>query len=185
MDDPTPDARWKMENHYYMLIGKKRKRYPEFSNNESRAKLIVFGVEVGGRWSIEATKFLSTLAKAKSLEELPHLRQSAFAMWHRRWSGMIGIAAQRALACSLLRLPEIHGAAGNLPFIDDVLAEGRYSNDFGGIEDECIDYSICNTILAGGPVHPYPGGGRLNTPAPSAPEGQGAADDPAGGSVED
>ena len=47
-------------------------------------------------------------------------------MWHRRWSGIIAIAAQRALACSLLNFPEVHGAGSNIPCVDDILAESRY-----------------------------------------------------------
>ena len=121
-----------------MLRAEKKKRdtYPEFGESGSRAKLIVFGVEVGGRWSKEASKFLSALARAKSQDEPSHLRHAAFSMWHRRWSGIIAIAAQRALAASLLLLPEVHGAGGAIPSLNDVLAEGRY-------EVETEDTLVC------------------------------------------
>ena len=75
----------------------------------------MFAIEVVGRWSDESTKFFSALARNKSREELPHLRQAVFSMWHRRWSGIICIAAQRVLAASLAGLPEVHGAGGNVP----------------------------------------------------------------------
>ena len=69
---------------------------------------------------------MSALACAKSQGEPSHLRQSAFSMWHRRWSGIIGIASQRALAASLLSHPEVYGAGENIPSLDEMLAENRY-----------------------------------------------------------
>ena len=99
-----------------------------------------------------------SLAREKSKEELPHLRAAAFSVWHRRWSSIIGISAQRALASSLLSLPKIFGAAEKVPSIDDVLAEGRY-------ETEVEHHSIREGVAEDRSSHedPYPGGGRLNT----------------------
>ena len=78
-------------------------------------------------------------------------------MWHRRWSGIISVAGQRGLAASLLSLPEVHGAGGNVPSLDDVLAEGRY-------EQEVEELPVEEQLLFGdGRENPYPGSGRLNT----------------------
>ena len=69
---------------------------------------------------------MSALARAKSRGEPVHLRQAAFSTWHRRWNTIISVAAQRALAASLISFPEVIGAGNNIPSLDDVLAEGRY-----------------------------------------------------------
>ena len=100
-------------------------------------------MEVGGRWSLEASKFISALARAKSREEPVHLRETAFSTWHRRWSRIISIVGQCILAASLLSLPEIRGAGANIPSVDVVLAEGRYEVELG---DETILTERDNTI---------------------------------------
>ena len=56
------------------LRAAKRKKvatYPELVGLHSRAKLVVLGVEVGGRWSDETRTFLSRLAKARARTEMP------------------------------------------------------------------------------------------------------------------
>ena len=50
---------------------KKVRAYPELVGPNSRAQLVVLAVEVGGRWSGETRAFLSQLAKARALEEVP------------------------------------------------------------------------------------------------------------------
>ena len=85
-------------------------------------------------------------------------------MWHRRWSGIIGIAGQRALATSLLSLLEVYGAGETIPSLDEVLAEGRYV-----LETD-------DTPTSGGSgasVDPYPGSSQLNTSTPGASGGAG------------
>ena len=67
------------------------------------------------------------------------MRQAAFSMWHRRWSAIISIAARRALAASLLSLPEIFGAGGDIPSFDDILGERRYEVE---VEDRSISESV-------------------------------------------
>ena len=47
---------------------RKERRYPELVGPRSRARLVVFAVEVG-RWSTETMSFLAQLAKARSRQE--------------------------------------------------------------------------------------------------------------------
>ena len=58
--DGTPHPRCAAEDG--IALGhaekKKRERYPELNDQNGRSRLIVFGVEVGGRWSSEASTFL-------------------------------------------------------------------------------------------------------------------------------
>ena len=169
---------------------KKHTTYPEFSREGSRAKLIVFAVEVGGRWSEEGSKFLIALVRAKSYSEPLHLQQSAFMAWHQRWRSLISTAGQRAFGASLLSLPEVHGAGGNIPSLDEVLAEGRYLTEFDeesihleegldgsvepqdGIQIQSTGHGMiappgaARGALDTSPCereYPYPGGSRLNT----------------------
>ena len=75
-------------------------------------RLVVFGIEVGGRWNGEARDLLRALARAKARERPQCLRASALQAFHQRWSGVVAVAAQRAAP----PLPEVlaaarHGAA--------------------------------------------------------------------------
>ena len=66
-------------------------------------RLVVLGCEVGGRWYPEALRILGSLAEVKSQEAPSLLRQSIRMAWHRRWLGLLSVAAQTALADSLLK----------------------------------------------------------------------------------
>ena len=68
-----------------------------------RARLLVLGCEVGGRWDPEALAVLRTMAEHKSEQATALLRRSACLAWHRRWLSLLSVAAQRALAETLLR----------------------------------------------------------------------------------
>ena len=60
---------------------------------------MVLGCEVGGRWSIEASSFLSALAEATRCEpEVEVVRKSAMVVWLRRWSVLMACTAARAFA---------------------------------------------------------------------------------------
>ena len=52
---PLATARWRKE-----------RRYPELVGPGARPRLVVLGVEVGGRWSAETTGFLGALARPNS-----------------------------------------------------------------------------------------------------------------------
>ena len=82
----------------------KERKYAELVNGD-RCRLVVVGVETGGRWSDEAVTFLDHLASARAREP-PILRGSAFFMWRRRWSRMLAVACGRAFAQSLVSAAE-------------------------------------------------------------------------------
>ena len=67
-----------------------------------RCRLVVVGIETGGRWSGEARDFFDTLPLAKSREVPRVLRRSAHLAWRRRWMRMQAVACARALAASLV-----------------------------------------------------------------------------------
>ena len=112
----------------------RRKRevtYPEFEANR-RCRLIVCGLETGGRWGDEAIALLRGLAQAKAREVPPSLRGTTPAAYTCRWASLVAIAAQRALAASLLELPgggNDHTDDGN-PQLHSVLADARHEEDF-------------------------------------------------------
>ena len=74
---------------------KKTQTYPELVVPGGRARLVVLALEVGGRWSQEASTFVKLLAKAKPV------------FWTDAWSrrgGSIMACAVRSFASSLLGL---------------------------------------------------------------------------------
>ena len=79
----------------------------------SRALLL----EVRARWDSEAATFLRLLARARAA--------GTQAAWVLRWSGVISIAAQSALAATFLQLPAPSEpcAAGTPPALHEVLAD--------------------------------------------------------------
>ncbi len=104
---------------------RKERKYWELLRSR-RCRLVVLGLEVGGRWSDEALDFIRRLARAKAREHPPLLRASAQMAYSHRWTGLLAVAAQRALATTLLELPvDEVGADGELPLLEDVLHEGR------------------------------------------------------------
>ena len=105
---------------------KKEKTYPEFAGEHGRARLVVLGIEVGGRWSDEAVHFVRQLAKARSKNVVASLHQSAKLAWQRRWSVMLSVAAQRAVADSLLERRSCRVFDGSTPSVQDVLSGDRY-----------------------------------------------------------
>jgi len=91
-----------------------------------RCKLVVLAMEVGGRWSDEAVTFIRLLAKAKARSSPRILRKSVQAAFMHRWTGILSVAAQRALAATLLDAP-MPGAAEprDEPYLEDVLGDAR------------------------------------------------------------
>ena len=83
----------------------KERKYAELINGD-RCRLVVVGVETGGRWSDEPVTLLDHLASARAREAPPILRGSAFFMWRRRWSRMLAVACGRAFAQSLVSAAE-------------------------------------------------------------------------------
>ena len=92
-----------------------------------RCRLVVLALEVGGRWSEEAVTFVRLLAKAKARTVPQLLRTAAQAAFVHRWTGILAVAAQRALAATLLELPvdDAEGVDGDQPVLEDVLVAAR------------------------------------------------------------
>ena len=104
---------------------RKERRYPELAGAEGRARLVVLGGEVGGRFSDETAHFLRSLASAKVRGMPELLKGRAHAALMRRWSSMLGCTAARSYALSLLdRVPA--GAEGPIPSIHDIMRDHRH-----------------------------------------------------------
>ena len=127
--DGQPRGRSAREAGGVLEQAARRKRettYPELLAAR-RCRLVVFGVEVGGRWNGEARELLRALARAKARERPQWLRASAVQAFHQRWSGIIAVAAQRALAATLAGLPGacLDALDGTAPPWPEVLAAAR------------------------------------------------------------
>ena len=99
---------------------RKERRYPELVGPGARARLVVLGLEVGGRWSVETQIFLRLLARARARSEGYLMRRRAEHAWRLRWGSLLSCTAARAVAHSLLELPGAHGADGSCPPTHDV-----------------------------------------------------------------
>ena len=78
----------------------KERKYPELAGRGGRARLVVVGAEVGGRFSSETSQFLRGLVSAKVRGVPPNLKGKAAAAWMRRWSSMLGCGG-RQLFCTV------------------------------------------------------------------------------------
>ena len=81
--------------------------------------------ETGGRWSEEAWQFLCQLAFARARTAAPVLRAAAARGWVKRWSTLLALAAQTALASSLLYGTAETHLDGPCPTLDAVLTGDR------------------------------------------------------------
>ena len=89
---------------------------PLRGDGSARRRLVVAGVEVGGRWSHETKLLVSQLARAKARQEPWLLRRRSEQAWRLRWGSLIACA----VALSLLELPRAVGADGDTPAGYDV-----------------------------------------------------------------
>ena len=99
---------------------KRHQSYPE--------RLVVIGVEVGGRSGAEAATWLRLLAGQRALDTQATMRAAARAAWVAWWSELLAVAAQRAIAASLLELPLAGegNVTGEAPELHEVLADVRW-----------------------------------------------------------
>ena len=106
---------------------KRETTYPELLTAR-RCRLVVFGIEVGGRWNGEARHLFRALARAKARGRSQWLRASALQAFHKRWSGVVPVAP-RALAATLAGLPSAGQDAldGAAPPVPEVLAAARHA----------------------------------------------------------
>ncbi|OLP82561.1 hypothetical protein AK812_SmicGene36766 [Symbiodinium microadriaticum] len=79
------------------------------------------------RFGLEAVAFLRQLARARARESPARLRPAVQRASVHRWTGMLAVAAQRALAYSLLELPlaAADECDGTEPSLGDLLADAR------------------------------------------------------------
>ena len=93
--------------HYYdctmmcFTPGTMGRTYPELLRNR-RCHLVVLGIEVGGRWSNEASSFIRTLAQARARSSPPSLRAATASALVSRWCAFFTHAAASSFAASLL-----------------------------------------------------------------------------------
>ena len=124
----TPQRRAGEVDGVQLQVARRRKEVKYHKLLQARrCRLVVVALEVGGRWSEEAVKFVQLLAKAKARSVPQILRQAARAAYFHRWTGILAVAAQRALAATLLELPVdgVEGVDGDPPCLEDVLSEAR------------------------------------------------------------
>ena len=69
---------------------------------------------------------LGALARGRTRDVPEILRASATAAWHRRWSTLMAVAVQRAIACTLLGLKDGGGVDGEIATTAEVLEDARY-----------------------------------------------------------
>ena len=82
----------------------KERTYPELLGH-GRSRLVVLGLEIGGRWSRESTTVIKLLAQHRAATSPPNLRNAATIAWTSRWTALLAAAAMRSFASSLLTLP--------------------------------------------------------------------------------
>ena len=123
--DGTPHARTPTKDGISLEKARvrKEKRYPELNGIGGRARLVVFAMETGGRWSEEAWKFVHLLSKARARSDPKLLQKEAAIGWAKRWQGLLAVSAQRAIAESLLEEKRTHGVDGDCPSIQEMLTE--------------------------------------------------------------
>ena len=117
-----------LQKSAWLAVARRRKenKYRELLQAR-RCRLVVLGVEVGGRWSQEANTFVRLLAKAKARTVPTILSPAAQAVFFHRWTALPSVAAQRAMAATLLELPldDAEGVDGEPPVLEDVFSDAR------------------------------------------------------------
>ena len=103
---------------------RKERTYPELIRSR-RCRLVVLGIETGGRWSEETSMFVKLLAQAKARQAPPLLQASLSAAFISRWTALLSHAAMQAFAASLLAqdCSNHSNVEGNEPPLSQVLAE--------------------------------------------------------------
>ena len=75
--------------------------YPELVGS-STVRLVTAACETGGRWSVASLALLRGFAQAKARSAPEPLRRAARGAWRRRWTALLSVAQQRALADTLV-----------------------------------------------------------------------------------
>ena len=98
----------------------------ELVGERGRARLVVLGAEVGGRWSGETAGFLSALSQAKAESAPEIVREEVRRAWLRRWRNLLSCTAARAFATSFLERRTSPGVTSAVPMEHEVLRESRF-----------------------------------------------------------
>ena len=92
-----------------------------------RCRLVVVGIETGGRWSDEAAEVVRQLACARPRDVPCHLSQPAELAWERRWTRMLSTVCAVSFAASLVepvgQCDLACWTGGEPPTLSDLLAE--------------------------------------------------------------
>ena len=116
------------ENEHICTVAKRDKesKYPELISG-GRCRLMVFALEVGGRFSGEAVDFIDQLAWARSRSAPQLVRFSAQLAWRRRWIRLLAVAAATAWAESVTAPAGLETSCGprdgNEPTLEAVLVD--------------------------------------------------------------
>ena len=102
--EPRPQADREPGLALRQAVDRKLRAYPEL-RCARRCKLVVFGVELGGRFSQSTLTFLRLLARARARQRAPWCAAAARQAMVHRWTTLAALAALRAHACTLLELP--------------------------------------------------------------------------------
>ena len=100
--------------------------YAELARS-GRCRLVVVGIETGGRWSDEAAEVVRQLACARARDVPCHLSQPAELAWERRWTRMLSTVCAVSFAASLVepvgQCDLACWTGGEPPTLSDLLAE--------------------------------------------------------------
>ena len=89
-----------------------------------RCRLVVVGIETGGRWSPEALSFVEQLAASRAREAPRALRFSSLLAWRKRWCRMLSVSCSRAFAGSLVSSADdqLEGTDASVPELADLFS---------------------------------------------------------------
>ena len=101
----------------------KEVKYAELCAGD-RCRLVVVGIETGGRWSPEALSFVERLAASRACDAPPLLRFSSFLSWRKRWCRMLSVSCSRAFAGTLVSSADdqLEGTDGIVPELADLFS---------------------------------------------------------------
>ena len=124
---PHPGANTTDGSTFLSALRDKARKYHDVVSSPL-AELVTPAVEVGGRWNDEAFNVVRQLAAHKATSSPPFLRRSVQLAWADRWWSIPWVAAQNALAASILAAPGprlvLDGAAAPEPDVD-LLLDGQ------------------------------------------------------------
>ena len=122
---PFPEAATTPGSAFKRAIKKKHDTYPEMVDSDI-LRLMVIALETGGRMNRTALEFLDQAAAAKARSAPGPLRASMARVWRSRWVTMASIAAQDALAATLIQNGEqqLDGADGSESLAGEAWIDG-------------------------------------------------------------